>query len=50
MPCLSQRHLAETPAENARTWQAPMETVWVSEDACLEDEWDHLWTDVGGEG
>jgi hypothetical protein len=52
MSYLLQRPIAETPPENARTWQAPKETagLWVAEVPCLDDEWERLWTDIGGEG
>ena len=52
MSCLLQRPIAETPPENARSWQAPKDTagVWLSEGLCFEDDFEHLWTDLGGEG
>ena len=52
MSYLLQRPITETPPENARTWQAAKETagIWVSESPRWEDELDHLWTDLGGEG
>jgi hypothetical protein len=53
MSYMLQRPIAETPLENARTWQAPRDSaagIWVNEDVCLEEEWEHLWTDLGGEG
>ena len=52
MSCLLQRPIAETPPENARSWQAPKDAagVWISERPSLDDEFDYLWTDLGGEG
>jgi hypothetical protein len=52
MSYLLQRPITETPPENARTWQAPTEAVgtWAGEESWSEDEWDRLWTDIGGEG
>jgi hypothetical protein len=52
MTCLLQRPITDTPPENARGWQAAKEVagIWVSESHCWEDEFEYLWTDLGGEG